>query len=145
MQYLHQAQLIYYLFSRINNDEKIDIVFLINYTSVSGYQMCLYKDGEIFIKMDNLSELNKDESLEKNMEIISGKINEYGKEKKIEILISENIDDEDKEMSSEKIGDKLMKKLGMNMEEEGNLKVTYLNKDFNKKVTLNSHIFYLDE
>ena len=38
-----------------------------------------------------------------------------------------------------------MKKLGMNMEEEGNLKVIYLNKDFNKEVGLNSHIFYLDE
>ena len=38
-----------------------------------------------------------------------------------------------------------MKKLGMNMEEEGNLKVIYLNKDFNKEVSLNSHIFYLDE
>ena len=145
MQYLHQAQLIYYLFNKIDNDEKIDIVFLINYTSISGYQLCLYKDGEIFIKMENLSELSKDESLEKNIEIISDKINEFGKENKIEILIAENIDDEDKEMTAEKIGDKLMKKLGMNMEEEGNLKVTYLNKDFNKKVTLNSHIFYLDE
>ena len=145
MQYLHQAQLIYYLFNKIDNDEKIDIVFLINYTNISGYQLCLYKDGEIFIKMENLSELSKDESLEKNIEIISDKINEFGKENKIEILIAENIDDEDKEMTAEKIGDKLMKKLGMNMEEEGNLKVTYLNKDFNKKVTLNSHIFYLDE
>ena len=145
MQYLHQAQLLCSLFNRINNEEKIDIVLLINYTSVSGYQICLYKDGEIFIKMENLSEINKNESLDKNMEIISEKIKEFGKDNKIEILIAENLDEEDKEMNSVKIGDKLMKKLGMNMEEEGNLKVIYLNKDFNKEVSLNSHIFYLDE
>ena len=35
--------------------------------------------------------------------------------------------------------------MGMNLEEEGNFKVIYLNKDFNKEVNLNSHIFYLDE
>ena len=145
MQYLHQAQLIYSLFNRINNEEKIDIVLLINYTSVSGYQICLYKDGEIIIKIENLLEINKNDSLEKNMEIIASKIKDFPKENKIEILIAENIDEEDKNMNAEKIGDALMKKLGINMEEEGNLKVTYLNKEFNKEVTLNSHIFYLDE
>ena len=144
LQYLHQAQLIYSLFNRINNEEKIDIALLINYTNVSGYQICLYKDGEIFIKIDNF-EINKNESLEKNMEIIANKINNFEKENKIEILIAENIDEEDKEMNAEKIGDSLIKKLGISMEEEGNLKVTYLNKEFNKEMTLNSHIFYLDE
>ena len=145
MQYLHQAQLIYSLFNKINNDEKFDIVILINYTSFSGYQICLYKEGEIFLKMENLSEINKNESLDKNMSVMADKIKELGKEKKIEILIAENIDDEDKDINAVKIGDELMKKLGMNMEEEGNMKVIYLNKDFNKKVALNSHIFYLDE
>lgn len=145
MQYLHQAQLLYSLFNRINNDEKIDIVLLINYMKYSGYQVCLYKDGEIFLKMENLTDINKNESLEKNMEIIAGKIKEFGNENKIEILIAENIDEEDKEINAEKIGDEIMKKLGMNMEEKGNLIVSYLNKDFNKQVSLNSHIFYLDE
>ena len=145
MQYLHQAQLIYSLFNKINNEEKIDIVLLINYTSFSGYQIGLYKDGEIFLKIDNLLEVNKEESLEKNVGLISDIIKELGKENKIEILIAENIDDENKEINAEKIGDELIKELGMNMEEEGNIKVTYLNKDFNKEVNLNSHIFYLDE
>ena len=145
MQYMHQAQLIYSLFERINNEEKLDRALLINYTSFSGYQLALYKDGEIFLKLDNLLEVNKNESLEKNMGLIADKIKELGKENKIEILIAENIDDEDKEINAEKIGDELIKKLGMNMEEEGNIKVTYLNTDFNKKVNLSSHIFYLDE
>ena len=39
MQYLHQAQLIYYLFNKIKNNETIDIVLLINYTKISGYQI----------------------------------------------------------------------------------------------------------
>ena len=79
------------------------------------------------------------------MGIISDKIKEFGKDNKIEILIAENIDENDESINAVKIGDELMKKLGMNMEEEGNLKVIYLNKDFNKEVGLNSHIFYLDE
>jgi hypothetical protein len=145
MQYLHQAQLIYYLFNKINNSETIDIVLLINYINISGYQICLYKDGEIFLKVDNLIGINKNESLEVNMGIISEKIKEFGKDNKIEILIAENIDENDDTINAVKIGDELMKKLGMNMEEEGNLKVIYLNKDFNKEVGLNSHIFYLDE
>jgi len=145
MQYLHQAQLIYYLFNKINNNETIDSVLLINYTNISGYQICLYKDGEIFLRVENLVGINKDESLEANMGIISDKIKEFGKDNKIEILIAENIDENDESINAVKIGDELMKKLGMNMEEEGNLKVIYLNKDFNKEVGLNSHIFYLDE
>jgi hypothetical protein len=144
MQYLHQAQLIYSLFNSINNDEKIDVVLLVNYMKFSGYQIGLYKEGEIFLKMENL-DINKNESLEKNMELLAEKIKEFGEEKKIEILIAENIDEDDKEISAVKIGDEIMKKLGMNMEEKGNLKVTYLNKNFNKEVSLNSHIFYLDE
>jgi hypothetical protein len=145
MQYLHQAQLIYYLFNKINNNETIDIVLLVNYTTISGYQICLYKDGEIFLKVDNLIGIDKNESLEVNMGIISDKIKEFGKDNKIEILIAENIEENDETINAVKIGDELMKKLGMNMEEEGNLKVIYLNKDFNKEVSLNSHIFYLDE
>jgi hypothetical protein len=130
MQYLHQAQLIYSLFNSINNDEKIDVVLLVNYMKFSGYQIGLYKEGEIFLKMENL-DINKNESLEKNMELLAEKIKEFGEEKKIEILIAENIDEEDKEINAVKIGDEIMKKLGMNMEEKGNLKVTYLNKNFN--------------
>ena len=145
MQYLHQAQLIYYLFNKIKNNETIDIVLLINYTNISGYQICLYKDGEILLRVDKLIGINKNESLEVNMGIISDKIKEFGKDNKIEILIAENIDENDESINAVKIGDELMKKLGMNMEEEGNLKVIYLNKDFNKEVGLNSHIFYLDE
>ena len=144
LQYFHQAQMIYYLFNKINNDEKFENVILISYNTYSGYQICLYKNGEIYIKIDNI-ELNKEKSLENNLNLIAEKIKEISQEEKIEILIGENINEFDKEMNAEKIGDELIKILGMNLEEEGNLKVVYLNKDFNKEVNLNSHIFYLDE
>ena len=77
------------------------------------------------------------------MEIIADKIKEFGKENNIEILITENIDVEDKEMTAQKIGEQLIKNLDINKEDEGNMKVIYLNQDFNKEVSLNSHIFYI--
>ena len=144
LQYFHQAQMLTYLFNKINNNEKIEKVILITYNTYSGYQICLYNNGEIFLKIKNL-EIKKEENLEENMSLIAKKIREFNKEEKIEILVGENINEEDKEINAEKIGDELIKKLGMNLEEEGNLKVIYLNKDFNKEVNLNSHIFYLDE
>ena len=143
LQYFHQAQLLYYLFNKINNEEKIQSVILISYNTYSGYQICLYKNGEIFLKMKNI-EIKKEESLENNMKLIANKIKEMNEEK-IEILVGENINGEDKEINAEKVGDELMRQLGMNLEEEGNLKVVYLNKDYNKEVNLNSHIFYMDE
>ena len=143
LQYFHQAQLLYYLFNKINNEEKIQSVILISYNTYSGYQICLYKNGEIFLKMKNI-EIKKEQSLENNMKLIANKIKEMNEEK-IEILVGENINGEDKEINAEKIGDELMRQLGMNLEEEGNLKVVYLNKDYNKEVNLNSHIFYMDE
>ena len=144
LQYFHQAQMLYYLFSKINNEEKFQNVILVNYNSFSGYQICVYKNGEIFLKMNDI-ELNKEETLKSNMALIAKKIKEINTEEKIEILIGENIDENDKEMNAEKVGDELIKKLGMSLEEEGNLKVVYLNKDFNNEVNLNSHIFYLNE
>ena len=144
LQYFHQAQMLYYLFTKINNEEKFQNVILVNYNSFSGYQICVYKNGEIFLKMNDI-ELNKEETLKSNMALIAKKIKEINTEEKIEILIGENIDENDKEMNAEKVGDELIKKLGMSLEEEGNLKVVYLNKDFNNEVNLNSHIFYLNE
>ena len=144
LQYFHQAQMLYYLYNKISNNEKIETVILISYNSYSGYQICLYKNCEIFLKIKNW-DIKQTGSLKENMSLIAEKIKEFDKEEKIEILIGENINREDKEINAEKIGDELIKKLGMNLEEEGNLKVIYLNKDFNKEVSLNSHIFYLDE
>ena len=144
LQYLHQAQILYYLFTKINNNEKVYTTFLINYNTYSGCQICLYRNGEICLKIEN-DEIKKEESLEQNLILIANEIKKFNKDEKIEILIGENINEEDKEINAEKVGDKLIKKLGMNLEEEGNLKVIYLNRDFNRQVNLNSHIFYLNE
>ena len=144
LQYFHQAQMLYYLFNKKNNEEIYQNVFLISYNTYSGYQICIYRNEEIYLKMEGI-EIKKEESLKNNMALIAKKIKEINNDEKIEILIGENINENDKEMNAEKIGDELIKKMGMNLEEEGNLKVVYLNKDFNNEVNLNSHIFYLNE
>ena len=144
LQYFHQAQMLYYLFNKKNNEEIYQNVFLISYNTYSGYQICIYRNEEIYLKMEGI-EIKKEESLKNNMALIAKKIKEINNDEKIEILIGENINENDTEMNAEKIGDELIKKMGMNLEEEGNLKVVYLNKDFNNEVNLNSHIFYLNE
>ena len=144
LQYFHQAQMLYYLFNKKNNEEIYQNVFLVSYNTYSGYQICIYRNEEIYLKMEGI-EIKKEESLKNNMALIAKKIKEINNDEKIEILIGENINENDTEMNAEKIGDELIKKMGMNLEEEGNLKVVYLNKDFNNEVNLNSHIFYLNE
>ena len=136
--------MLYYLFNKKNNEEIYQNVFLVSYNTYSGYQICIYRNEEIYLKMEGI-EIKKEESLKNNMALIAKKIKEINNDEKIEILIGENINENDTEMNAEKIGDELIKKMGMNLEEEGNLKVVYLNKDFNNEVNLNSHIFYLNE
>ena len=136
--------MLYYLFNKKNNEEIYQNVFLVSYNTYSGYQICIYRNEEIYLKMEGI-EIKKKESLKNNMALIAKKIKEINNDEKIEILIGENINENDTEMNAEKIGDELIKKMGMNLEEEGNLKVVYLNKDFNNEVNLNSHIFYLNE
>ena len=148
MEYLHQAQLLYSLFKKINNKEEFDIVLLINYTKFSGYQIAVYNNGEIFLKIDE--NLEKNEDLNESIGIISKKVKEFRKEKKIDILIAENIDKEDEKNTAEKIANELSKKLGLDLSEEEepedtNIKLSNLSKEFNEEVSLNSHIFYLNE
>ena len=141
-------ELLYSLFKKINNKEEFDIVLLINYTKFSGYQIAVYNNGEIFLKIDE--NLEKNEDLNESIGIISKKVKEFGKEKKIDILIAENIDKEDEKNTAEKIANELSKKLGLDLSEEEepedtNIKLSNLSKEFNEEVSLNSHIFYLNE
>ena len=144
MQYLHQAQLLCSLFNRINNEEKIDIILLINYTSVSGYQICLYKDGEIFINPKNFKNVNKNESIDKNIKLIAEEIKKYEKKRRIDILLTESIDTEENEYNVEKISELIKKELNIIDEDDSNFLIKKLGKEFNGEVSCDSHIFYLD-
>ena len=142
LQYLHQAQLLYSVYKKINLNEIYDILVLINYNKFTGYQVAIYKDGEILLKHENLKKLNEDESLEKNMELISEELLKISKGRKSDILIMKSNDAEEKNFSYEKVKNILIEKLG---KENGNYKIIENNEEFDKELEVNSHIFYLNE
>ena len=143
MQYLHQAQMIYSLYKNILNKESYDIILLINYTKYGGYQICLYKDGEILINPNNFKNVNKKEKIEKNLDLIVEEIKKYGIKRRVDIIITESIDLEEKEFIVENIGELIKKKLDIRDEDDSNYKIKKMDKNFNNEIFCNSHIFYL--
>ena len=143
-QYLLQAQLIHYLFKSFFNKENKDIAILINYTKRDGFQICQYKNGEIKLNITNFKGLDKSQSLEKNMEIIYGEIKKYENKRKVEILIPESFDDEEKYFNFDKANNLIKNKLKTNDEGEDNFSLNKLDDEFIKEVEKYSHIFYLD-
>ncbi len=82
IQYLNQAQILYYLYKQIIIHQKYDIVLLINYTKYCGYQYALYYDEEIFVDLNEFKGLSKDKSIEENIEIIVKGVNKIIEEEK---------------------------------------------------------------
>ena len=143
-QYLLQAQLIYFLFESFLNKENKDIVFLIYFTKIHGFQICQYKNGEIKLNAANFKELNKNQNLEKNMEIIYEEIKKYENKRKVDILITESFDDEEKYFDFDKANNLIKNKLNILEEGENNFSLNKLDDEFIKEVEKYSHIFYLD-
>ena len=143
-QYLLQAQLIFFLFKSFFNKENKDIVFLINYTKIDGFQICQYKNGEIILNITNFKGLDKSKNLEKNMEIIYEEIKKYENKRKVDILIPESFDDEEKYFDFDKVNNLIKNKLKTNEEGEDNFCLNKLDDEFIKEVEKDSHIFYLD-
>ena len=144
LQYLHQAQLLFSLYKNICNKISYDIVFLINYTKYGGYQICLYKDGEIFINPKNFKNVNRNETIEKNIKLIAEEIKKYEKKRRIDILLTESIDTKENEYNTEKVSELIKKELNIIDEDDSNYLIKKLGKDFNDEVSCDSHIFYLD-
>ena len=142
IQYLNQAQLLYYLCNKAEDQQNS---MLINYTKFGGYQICLYVNGEIICEIEELKKINKNELSGQNIECICNVIKKMGQEKKIKILLTDSIDKEEKELTSEKMGESFQKSLGINGEEEGNYKIIKLNKEYNKEVERNTHLLNLIE
>ena len=142
IQYLNQAQLLYYLCNKAEDQQNS---MLINYTKFGGYQICLYVNGEIICEIEELKKVNKNELSGQNIECICNVIKKMGQEKKIKILLVDSIDKEEKDLSSEKMAEDFKKNLGINEEEEGNYKIIKLNKEFNKEVERNTHLLNLIE
>ena len=144
LQYLHQAQLLFSLYKNICNKISYDVVFLINYTKYGGYQICLYKDGEIFINPKNFKNVNRNETIEKNIKLIAEEIKKYEKKRRIDILLTESIDTKENEYNTEKVSDLIKKELNIIDEDDSNYFIKKLEKGFNDEVSCDSHIFYLD-
>ena len=142
IQYLNQAQLLYYLCNKTEDQQNS---MLINYTKFGGYQICLYCNGELICEIEELKKINKNELSGQNIECICNVIKKMGQEKKIKILVTDSIDKEEKELTSEKMSEALQKSLGINGEEEANYKIIKLNKEYNKEVERNTHLLNLIE
>ena len=142
IQYYNQAQLLYYL---INKAEDQQNALLINYTKYGGYQIAIYINGEIITEVEELKKINKSEFLENNIELICGAIRKLGQEHLIKILVTDSVDIEEKNITAEKMSETLQKTLGINSEQEGNYKIIKLNKDFNKEVKCITHLLNLIE
>ena len=142
IQYLNQAQMLYYLCNKTEDQQNS---MLINYTKFGGYQICLYCNGELICEIEELKKINKNELSGQNIECICNVIKKMGQEKKIKILVTDSIDKEEKELTSEKMSEALQKSLGINGEEEANYKIIKLNKEYNKEVERNSHLLNLIE
>ena len=142
MQYLHQAQLIYSLYQNLLSKQSCDIVLLINYTKYGGYQICLYKNGVISINPKDYKNINKNETLEKNIDLIVEETKKFGDERRIDILVCESIDSNDKEFDTEKVCELFKKKLKIEDEDDSDYKIKKMSKEFNNEIFCNSHIFY---
>ena len=142
IQYLNQAQMLYYLCNKTEDQQNS---MLINYTKFGGYQICLYVNGEIICEIEELKKINKSELPGQNIECICGVIKKMGEEKKIKILVTESVDKEEKEFTSEKMAESIQKSLGIKNEDEGNYKIIKLNKEYNKEVERNTHLLNLIE
>ena len=153
IQYLNQAQMLYYLYKKISNHQKYDIILLINYTKYCGYQFALYYDEEIFVDLNEFKGLSKDKSLEENIEIITKGINKLNEgdnnddneeEKLFEIVLPKAVDDNENDITPIKIEEKLKEKLQINENKKIKFKIVKPLLNFNKELQINSHVFYLD-
>lgn len=145
IQNLSQAQLYYYLYQRVYNREVFDIILLLNYTKYGGYQIILYKNDEIISYIDDFKGLNKNESIDNNVKIISEGIKKVkGDDRKIDVVLTVSVDDKENEITAEKIEAKIMENFENNDNDKKNIRIIKTNLEFNIDLQINSHIFYLD-
>ena len=141
IQNLNQSQILYYIYTKKIKLEQLDKLVLINYTKECGYQLALCNKGEIVLNPNKFKGINKNKTLEENIDILINGINTIKEEQKnLNILLTKSIDENENLITPENICEILNKKL----EKNDLIKIEQLNLDFNKEIEINSHVFYLD-
>ena len=146
IQYLNEAQILYHLYKEVYNQESLNTILLINYTKYGGYQIILFQNDEIINNLKEFKLLNKNNSNDKNMKIISNGIKKLKEDKEeiIDIILTVSIDDKESEITPGKMEEKIMENIGENENDKNNIRIIKTDKEFNIHLQLNSHIFYLD-
>ena len=142
VQNLSQAQLLYYLYQQVYNQNPIDILLLINYTKYGGFQIILFFNDEIMSNPEDFKGLNKNETIDNNVKIICDGIKKVNRdERKIDVVLTVSVDDKENEITCEKLEGKILE----NLENyKKNIRVIKTDLEFNIDLQINSHIFYLD-
>ena len=145
VQYLSQAQLLYFLYKQVYAEEPIDNVLLVNYSKYGGYQILLFNSEEIINNLNDFNGLNKSASIDENMKIISDGIKKLKEdERNVDIVLTVSFDDKENEITPEKMEEKIMVNIGDNEDDKKNIKIFKTDLQFNNELQTSSHIFYLD-
>ena len=129
----------YYIYNHNINIEQSDIIFLLNYTKDCGYQTTLFNKGDI--TLNPISEINRNKSIEDNIDIILKGIKLINKdEKKLNFILTKSVDEKENNIIPEKLEEIINKKI----EDKNKIKINKLYSEFNKEIEINSHVFYLD-
>ena len=141
IQDLNEAQLLYYLYEQNIKNEAINKIFLLNFTKNCGYQTALFNNGEINLNPIEFNGINKDKSIEDNINIILNGIKSVNaEENNLTILLTKSIEEDEQSNNCDKIEEILSKQL----ENKNNIKIEKLDSNFNEAIEINSHVFFLD-
>ena len=145
VQILSQAQLYYYLYQQIYNQNSIDMIILINYTKYGGYQVSTFINDEIESNSEDFKGLNKNESIDNNIKIICECIKKLDRKfRTIDIVLTASVDDKESEITCEKLEEKILENLQNYNSDKKNIRIIKTDMEFNIDLQKNSHIFYLD-
>ena len=148
-QFLHQSQLLYYLYKNVYAQESFDYVFLINYNKYGGFLIATFIEGRINLDYEKFKKIrNKDnfeEKFEENLEIIIKEIKELSKDRNVNIVVPEffEIDSDYSEKLINKFKETFEKNENKNSAYDINVKIIKLDKKFNDDFCYISHIFCL--
>ena len=118
---------------------------MVNYTKFGGYQIILYNSEEIILNLNEFNGLDKNASIDENIQIITKVAkNLFKEDRKMDIILPISIDDKENGVTPEQLEEKLGQALWENENDKNNIRIIKTDLEFNKELEINSHVFYLD-